>query len=193
MSRLLLGLVLFLGSHSVRIYAENWRQRQITRFGKNLWKAGYSIVSLIGFVFIIQGFGAARQQSIFVWTPPASMLHVNALFVLIAFILITAAYVPRNHFKAWLHHPMTLGIQAWAFGHLLASGRLASIVLFGSFLVWAILSFNAARQRDHVNPPTYPGGHLIGTVATLIIGTGLWAAFLLRLHTLLIGVPLLLL
>ncbi|HLR13325.1 MAG TPA: NnrU family protein [Burkholderiaceae bacterium] len=187
-----MGLLLFLGSHSVRICAEEWRHRQIEKFGKIAWRAGYSIVALAGLVLIILGFGMARQKPVVLWVPPPGMLHVTALFVLIAFVLIAATYVPRNHIKTRLHHPMTSGVQAWAFGHLLANGTLADIVLFGSFLIWAIFSFKTAHRRDRLNNVSLADGTLLGTTITIVAGSGLWVAFLLVLHKTLIGVPLLL-
>ncbi len=190
MTLLILGLILFIGIHSIRIGADEWRNTQIARFGKTIWKVGYSIVSIVGIVLIVLGFGMARQDPIFLWIPPAGMRHLAALFVLIAFILIAAAYVPRNHMRARLHHSMVLGIQAWALGHLLANGTLADVILFGSFLIWASLSFKAARQRDQVNGASYGLGTITGTSISIVVGFIVWLAFVLKLHTLLIGVPL---
>lgn len=186
MSLLIVGLILFIGVHSIHIGANEWRSAQIVRFGEATWKVGYSFISLIGLVLIIRGFGMARQHPIFLWTPPAGMMNATALLVLIAFVLIAAAYVPRNHIKARLHHPMVLGVQLWAFGHLLANGTLATVILFGSFLIWAILSFKTARQRDAVNV----AGTLAGTTISIVTGFIIWVVFLLVLHTFLIGVPL---
>lgn len=190
MTFLILGLIIFLGMHSIRIVADDWRSTQLSRYGEKSWKAGYSILSIIGFVLIIWGFGLARLEPIILWTPPAGMLHLTALLVLIAFILIAAAYVPRNGIKARLHHPMMLGIQLWALGHLLANGTLADVILFGCFLVWGIFSFRAARQRDQIAGTSYPAGTLTGTIVTIIAGLIVWAAFAFWLHTVLIGVPL---
>ena len=123
-----------------------------------------------------------------VWSPPVAMKHLNSLFTLLAFIFITAAYVPRNQIKARLHHPMVLGVKLWAFGHLLSSGKLANMVLFGAFLLWATLDFRAARQRDRAQGTVYPSGTLSGTVVTVVLGTVAWAAFAFWLHALLIGI-----
>ena len=92
------------------------------------------------------------------WLPPVAMRHIAALLTLVAFILLVAAYVPRNGIKARLHHPMVIGVKVWAFAHLLANGNLADVVLFGAFLVWAALSFRAARGRDRVAGTVYPTG-----------------------------------
>lgn len=189
MTLLIAGLILFLAVHSIRIGGDGWRIRQITRFGPSAWKAGYSLASLIGLGLIILGFGRARQDPVFLWTPPTGMSHLTALLALLAFILIAAAYVPRNHIKASLHHPMLLGILAWSLGHLLANGELASVILFASFLVWALLDLQAARQRDRVQETSYAAGTPLGTTISLVVGAVLWLAFLLGLHTPLIGVP----
>jgi uncharacterized membrane protein len=130
----------------------------------------------------------ARQETSVVWTPLMAMKHLAALLTLVAFIMVTASFVPRNHIKARLHHPMILGVKVWALAHLLANGTMAQMILFGSFLVWAVLNFRAARQRDRVNGTPYPAGTMSGTLTTVAIGTLLWAAFAFWLHGLLIGV-----
>ena len=185
---LILGLVIFLGVHSVRIFADDWRSRTIARIGDARWKGAYTLISLLGFGLIIWGFALSRQQPVMVWSPPVAMKHLNSLFTLLAFIFITAAYVPRNQIKARLHHPMVLGVKLWAFGHLLSSGKLANMVLFGAFLLWATLDFRAARQRDRAQGTVYPSGTLSGTVVTVVLGTVAWAAFAFWLHALLIGI-----
>lgn len=188
MSILVLGLVLFLGVHSVRIFADGWRSRTVAAMGEKPWKGVYSLVSLIGFGLIVWGSGLARQQPVLLWQPPVMMRHLNSLFTLLAFVLLAAAYVPRNQIKARLHHPMVLGVKLWAFGHLLATGTLANAVLFGAFLLWAILDFRAARARDRAQGTVYPPGALGGTLIAAVIGLVAWAAFAFWLHAAWIGV-----
>lgn len=190
MTLLIAGLILFLGVHSIRIGGDEWRSKQIARFGPSAWKAGYSVASLIGLGLIILGFGQARHDPVFLWAPPAGMSHLTALLALLAFILIVAAYVPRNHIKASLHHPMLLGVLAWALGHLLANGELASVILFACFLVWALLDLKASRRLDRVQGTSYAAGTPLGTAISLVVGIVIWLAFLSGLHALLIGVPL---
>ena len=185
---LILGLVLFLGVHSVRIVADGWRTSMRSRLGEGPWKGLYSVVSLLGFVLIVWGYSLARQAPVVLWTPPVATRHVASLLTLIAFVLLVAAYVPRNAFKARLHHPMVLGVKLWAFAHLLANGTLADVVLFGSFLVWAVLSFRAARQRDRAEGTQYAAGTLVGTSTSLLIGVAAWAAFAFWAHSAWIGV-----
>ena len=147
MAILILGLVLFLGVHSIRIVADGWRTATIGRVGELPWKAVYALLSIAGFVLIVWGFGLARQQPVQLWMPPRGMRHLASLLTLIAFVPVAAAYVPRNAIKARLHHPMVLGVKVWALAHLLANGNVAHVVLFGAFLLWAVLSFRAARAK----------------------------------------------
>lgn len=188
MTILILGLLLFLGAHSVRIFADPWRTQMRARLGENGWKGVYSLISIAGFALIIWGYSLARQAPVVVWVPPMGMRHLAALLTLFSFIFITAAYVPRNGIKAKLHHPMVLGVKVWALAHLLANGNLADIVLFGSFLLWAVLNFRAARRRDRHTGAVYPAGTVSGTVITTVAGIAAWAAFAFWLHAKLIGV-----
>jgi uncharacterized membrane protein len=185
---LLLGLVLFLGVHSTRIVADGWRSAMIVRIGEARWKAVYALLSIVGFVLIVWGFGLARQQPVQLWMPPRGMRHLAALLTLIAFVLLAATYVPRNAIKARLHHPMVLAVKVWALAHLLANGNLAHMVLFGTFLVWAALSFRAARARDRAAGTVYAAGTTVGTVTTVLVGTLAWALFAFWAHGALIGV-----
>ncbi|CAG9242207.1 NnrU family protein [Paraburkholderia caribensis] len=188
MSILILGLLLFLGGHSVRIFAEDWRKARIARMGEKNWKAAYSVVSLIGFVLIIWGYGIARREPTVLWSPPLWAPHLAGLLTLAAFILLPAAHAPGNHFKAIFRHPMTLGVALWALAHLLANGTLNALVLFGAFLVWAVLDFAAALRRDRVEGVVYPSGALSRDVMPVVAGVILWVAFAFLLHGWLIGV-----
>ena len=152
MAYLILGLVLFLGVHSVRIVADDWRSRTIARIGEAPWKGVYSVVSLVGFGLILWGFSQARMTPTLLWSPPMGMRHLAWLLTWLAFVLLVAAYVPGNHVKSWVHHPMVLAVKTWALAHLLANGNLAHVVLFGAFLVWAVLDFSSARRRGRVRP-----------------------------------------
>lgn len=189
MTLLILGLVLFLAVHSTRIVADGWRTRMVARMGEIPWKAVYSIVSIAGFVLIVYGYGLARQAPVVLWPPlPAGVRHLASLLTLVFFVFFVAAYVPRNHIKARLHHPMVLGVKLWAFGHLLANNTLADLLLFGSFLVWAVLSFRAARARDRAEAKVYPPGRVSMTVLSVVIGVAAWATFAFWLHARWIGV-----
>ena len=188
MSILILGLVLFLGVHSVRIVAEGWRTQTRARMGEGTWKGVYSVLSLAGLALVVWGYGLARQQPVVLWNPPVGMRHAASLLTLIAFVLLAAAYVPRNVFKAKLHHPMVLSVKVWALAHLLSNGNLADVVLFGAFLLWAVLSFRAARQRDRAQNTVYASGTAAGTGIAVVVGAAAWAGFAFWAHVWLIGV-----
>lgn len=181
---LILGLVVFLGAHSVRIFADRWRSEQIDRLGEGKWKGSYALLSIVGFVLIVQGFAAARVEPVLLWTSPVWARHLAGLGMLIALILLAAAYVPRNHIKAKLQHPMVLAVKVWALVHLLANGRLVDVVFFGSFLVWSVLDFRAARRRG----PVLVTATLSGTLMTVVVGAGAWFGLVCCAHQWLFGV-----
>lgn len=188
MAILILGLVVFLGVHSVRIVAGDWRNAQIARRGEQTWKLAYTAVSLAGFALLLYGFGIARHDTTVLWNPPTAMRHLSALLTLIAFVLLAATYVPRNSFKARLHHPMVIAVALWAFSHLLANRTLADLLLFGGFLAWSIASLVAALRRDRVAGTRYPAGTMGGTLVAVAVGVAAWFAFAFWLHGLWIGV-----
>jgi uncharacterized membrane protein len=187
MGVLIAGLVLFLGIHSVRIVADDWRTARIGDWGAGRWKALYSVASIVGLVLVVWGYGLARQHPVVLWNPPAWTRPVAGVLVLLAFVLLAAGRVPGNAIKARVHHPMVLAVKTWAFAHLLANGTLADLVLFGPFLVWAILSFRAARRRDAAAGTVYPEGTLGRTFAAVAAGVLVWALFAFSLHARLIG------
>lgn len=177
MTLLILGLVLFLGIHSVRIVADSARDRFIATRGKGAWKGLYSLASAAGLFCIVWGYGGARAEPVVLWAPLAGTRPLAVALMLLAFILIVAAYVPGNGIKARLHHPMVLSVMAWAAAHLLVRNTLAAVLLFGSFGVWAALSFRAARQRDAAARVVYAAGRLPATAIAVVVGTAAWAAF----------------
>ena len=188
MSYLIFGLAIFLGVHSVRVVAEDWRTGVRQRLGEMPYKGIYSVLSLIGFGLIVWGFGMAREAPSMVWTPPTGMRHAASLLTLISFVFLAAAYVPRNSIKARFHHPMVLGVKTWALAHLLANGSVAHLVLFGSFLLWAVALFISSRRRDRAQGVQYPAGTAVATGVTVLVGLGAWALFAFMLHGLLIGI-----
>jgi uncharacterized membrane protein len=189
MGYLILGLIFFLGVHSTRIVADSFRTRTIARTGLNPWKGVYALISIAGFVLLVWGYGQARYESAVLYNPPQFMRHIAGLLMLVSLVLVAAAYVPRNHIKAALGHPMFAGIKLWAFAHLISNGRLVDVILFGAFLVWAIVGFVASRKRDRAAGTVYPAGNTLRTVLTVIAGVGAWATLVSGLHLWLIGVP----
>ena len=191
MNNLLLGLLLFLGMHSVRIFAEPGRQALRARIGANAFKGLYALLSLLGFYLLLKGYGEARLSPIPVWAPPKGMRHLAVLLMLPAMVLLVAAYIPRNALKNRLHHPMVLSVKVWALAHLSCNGNLADLVLFGSFLAWAVLCFRAARQRDRAAENELietPGPLRQRTLLTWGIGIAAWLVLLAGGHTYLVGV-----
>ena len=199
MTLLLCGLFLFIATHSVRIFAEPLRTTLMTRMGEWPYKGVLAIFSLLGFWLLLTGYAQARLETWVVWTPPAFLRHIMWLLMLLALVLLVAAYVPRNHLKKRLKHPMVLSVKVWALAHLLVNGQMHQMVLFGAFLVWAVLSFRAARKRDALatalhsqaeatdatqvhNESEAPPAQWLATLLCLVIGGAAWAALLWRLH-----------
>ncbi|RTL35215.1 MAG: protein NrnU [Burkholderiales bacterium] len=185
MTWLALGLALFLGIHLTQAMTPRWRQAMIARLGEKGWKGLYTVISLIGFSLILWGYHLARQQPVVLWPAIRGMNHGAAALMLVAMVLLAAAYVPRNHLKAKLQHPMTLAVKTWAFAHLIANNTLADVMLFGSFLVWAIVVFRAARRRP---APAAAAGTLAGTVGTVLLGAAFWAFFAFWAHAAWLGI-----
>ncbi len=188
MSMLIAGLLLFLGVHSSRVFADDARAAFIAAHGEKTWKGLYAVLSIVGFVLVVYGYGEARAAPLVLWTPPAWTRHAAALLTLPAFVLLAAAYVPGNAIKARLGHPMLLGTKIWAAAHLLANGNVADVLLFGGFLVWATLCHRAAKRRDRAAGTVYPSGGAAPTAIAGAVGAGVWAAFAFHLHAAWIGV-----
>ena len=185
---LILGLIVFLGVHSVRIVAEERRQAMMARVGEGPWKAIYSLASLVGLVLIVWGYGLSRLDPVVLWEPPVWTRHIAILLNLVAFILFAAFLLPAGRLKAQLGHPMILSIKVWAIAHLIANGTLADLVLFGSFLGWAVFDFRASRMRDKATGVVPIAGVLRNDILAVALGAVVWAAFLWRVHAWLIGV-----
>lgn len=186
---LITGLLLFLGIHSLQSLAPQWRLQTIDRWGALPFKGLYTALSLLGLVLLVKGYGQARLEPVTLWVPPHGMAHATVLLMWLAMVLLVAAYVPRNQIQAKLRHPMTLSVKVWALAHLLSNGQLADVLLFGGFLLWSVLVFRAARQRDRLALHTPPEGTLVGSLLALALGTGVWAALVFGgLHLWLVGV-----
>ena len=185
---LVLGLILFLGSHSVRIFAEGWRAGMISRLGAQRWKGAYSLVSIVGLVLVIWGFAQTRHGSPQMWAPPLWAKHLNLLLTLASMILLAAANPKPSHYKAIFHHPMTWGVVLWSGGHLMSNGTQADAVLFGSFFVWSILDLIASYARDRRERIVYAAPLMRATITSTIAGAAVWALLVFWLHLWLFGV-----
>ncbi len=188
MAMLIAGLLLFIGTHSTRIFADDWRSTMIARLGEKPWKGLISVVSLAAFVLMILGYDAARSAPVPIYAPPTWLRHLSVLLMVFASILLVATYVPRNWLKAKMGHPMVLSVKTWAFAHLLANGTLADLLLFGSFVIWAVLDFRVSRRRDRANGTVYPEGAVGNTLVTVVLGVVVWAVFAFWLHARWVGV-----
>ena len=187
MTLLILGLVVFLGVHSVSIVAPGWRDAMHARMGEGPWKGLYSLVSVIGFGLLIVGYGAARELPVVLYVPPVWLRHVALLLLVPVFPLLLATYLP-GRIKSAAKHPMLLAVKLWATAHLLANGNLADVLLFGGFLLWAVADFRAARRRDRAEGVTRAPGRASRDVLVVIVGVIAWAVFAAVLHGPLIGV-----
>ncbi|HZH11021.1 MAG TPA: NnrU family protein [Microvirga sp.] len=192
MTLLVLGLILFLGTHSFSM-ARKSRFALLARVGEGSYKGLYSLLSLAGLVLIVIGYGQYRASGyVPVWDPPVWTRHLALLLVLIAFICIVAAYLP-GHIKRRLKHPMLAGVKIWAFAHLIANGDLGSILLFGSILAWAVAARISVKRRDVAaqhGGTAAPAGWR-NDILAVVIGAAVYIAFVLWLHPLLIEVSVL--
>ena len=185
---LVTGLALFLVTHSVRIVADAWRANMIARIGLRAWKVLYSLVSFAGFVMIAWGYGEARVGGTELWYGPAWLRYTAGFLMLLSFVLLAAANVPRNRIKAAIGHPMIASVAIWAFAHLLVNARVADLVLFGTFLVWSAIDFYSARRRERVAGTPVSAGTWVNTAMAPVFGIVIWALFAGYLHRWLIGV-----
>ncbi len=187
MTLLILGLVLFLGAHAFTM-ARGPRAALVGRLGETGYKAAYAAVSLIGFVLLVQGFGAYRAGAwVNVWHPPTFTKHLALLLTLPIFILFLATYLP-GRIKGLAKHPTLLAVKIWATSHLLANGDLGGMLLFGGFLAWAVMArISLKRRAGAVNPPV-PAGFQANDAIAVGGGLALWAIFVFWAHPALIGV-----
>lgn len=186
MSVLILGLVIFLGVHSIGIFAPGLRERMVAQMGEVPWKGVYGLISLVGLLLIIWGWGLARIEPVPLWAPPTWMRHVSFLVMLPVFVLLLAAYLP-GRIQSALGHPMLAAVKFWALAHLLANGNLADVVLFGSFLVWAVVDRISLKRRTPPSAPSAPAGKANDMIA-IVGGLVLYVAFIGGLHEWLFGV-----
>lgn len=187
MSILLLGLVLFFVVHSVAIVNAAWRERMVQRLGEGLWKGVYSLIAIVGLVLIIWGYGLARQDPVVLYSPPLWLNYVAIALLIPVFPLLFATYLP-GRIQAAARHPMLVAVKLWALAHLLVNGTLADLLLFGSFLVWAVADRISLKHRTEPSVPRLPKTGLNDVIA-VVGGLALYVAFALWLHDWLIGIP----
>ena len=185
---MILGLVLFLGVHTLTTQRD-LRGRLIASMGEGTYKAGYALVSLAGLALIVWGFSHYRATGwIDVWNPPKALKHVTLALMLPAVILVVAAYI-RGRIYATLKHPMLAGVKLWAAAHLLANGDLGSIILFGSFLGWAVFDRISLKRRVDPGGPPIPVGGFSNDLIAVAVGVVAYLALAFAFHPIVIGVP----
>lgn len=186
MALLIVGLVFFLGIHSTRMVAPGFRDSMLARMGENGWKGVYSLVSLAGLVLLIWGYVLARPSAPVLYVTPYGMVHLTATLMVFSFVSMMVGNLKPGRLKPLLKHPMLLSVKIWAFAHLLVNGDLASILLFGSFLAWAVWNRIAVKRRG---APLPEAGPVSNDIVAIVSGLVIWVLFVWKLHEWLIGVP----
>ena len=182
------GLVVFLGAHTLTTQRE-FRARIIASTGEGTYKILYSLVSAVGLALIVWGFARYRATGwIDVWNPPVAMKHITVALMLPAVIMVVASYI-RGRIYTTLKHPMLAGIKLWAAAHLLANGDLGSIILFGSFLAWAVFDRISLKHRKDPGGPPIPVGGPTNDLIAIAVGTIAYLALAFAFHPAVIGVP----
>jgi uncharacterized membrane protein len=189
MTLLILGIAIFLGVHSLASFRET-RARLIERYGLSRYKTVYSLVAAIGLGLIIFGFGSYRAAGMIqLWSPPPWTRHIAMPLVWFAFVALASGRAPPSRIRGWLRHPMLVGVKSWALAHLLVNGDIGGMVLFGSFLAWAVYDRIAVKKRGDMGAErlnTFTRGDAIAVGA----GTAVYVLVLL-LHPWLFGVSVL--
>lgn len=189
MAILVLGIIIFLGMHLVRVVAPGFRAGIIDSRGKGTWMGLYTIVSLVGLCLIIYGFGQARGETGMLYDPPIFLRHIALLLMLVAFIVLAAGFLPAGRIAVALKHPQVLSIKIWALAHLLANGETSSVLLFGSFLAWAVILRISLKRRERAGGKVLPVFKSArNDVLAVVIGLVAFVLFVWKLHELLIGV-----
>jgi uncharacterized membrane protein len=185
MAVLIIGLVVFLGVHSIALAAPGFRSRAIARLGEGAWKGLYALVAAVGLVLIVYGFHLARESPVVLYGPPGWLRYVTFLLMLPVFPLLVAAYLP-GRIKTAMKHPLLAAVKFWALAHLLANGMLADVLLFGGFLAWAVVDRISLKRRAQAVPAA-PAGRFNDLIAVLG-GLALYVLFIGWAHLRLFGV-----
>ena len=189
MTLLIIGLIVFFATHSLAIVNVSWRDRAAARIGTMAWQGLYALVAIAGLVLIIRGYGLARQDPLVLYQPPVWLRHGATLLQIFVFPLLLAAYLP-GRIQTASGHPMLAATKLWALAHLLANGTLAAVLLFGSFLTWAVADRVSLKRRSPPQLPALPASRL-NDALVIVLGLALYVAFVFWGHGWLIGVPLL--
>ena len=183
---LIAGLILFFSPHSLAIVAPYWRERMLLFVGTGTWKGVYALISVFGLILMLVGYAHARQAPVVLYVPPGWLRYVTFVLMLPVFPLLLATYLP-GAIQTKAKHPMLAAVKLWATAHLLAIGTLPDVLLFGAFLLWAIIDRISLKRRVTATPAR-ARSWCLNDVLAIVFGMALYAWFLLRLHTMLIGV-----
>ncbi|MFS8148674.1 NnrU family protein [Rhizobium sp. R635] len=189
MALLIVGIILFLGVHLVRVVAPGFRRSMIARLGDNGWRAGYSVASILTLILLIYGFGQARAVTGMLYNPPVWTAHIAITLMLIAMICLVASLLPAGHIATKTKHPMVLSVKIWALAHLLANGEMSSVLLFAAFLAWGVIVRISLKRRQRAGEITLrPFVSAKYDLYAVVIGIVAWALIIWKLHEWLIGV-----
>ncbi|MEZ2219940.1 NnrU family protein [Rhizobium sp. RCC_161_2] len=188
MSLLILGIVLFLGLHLIRVVAPGFRSSMISGLGESGWKIGYSIASVLTLILLIYGFGQARDMTP-IWSPPFWMSHITILLMLFAMICLVASLLPAGHIAVRMKHPMVLSVKIWALAHLLSNGDGAAMLLFAAFLAWGVILRISLKKRERTGEIVLrPFVSAKYDLYAVVIGVVAWGLIIWKLHAWIIGV-----
>ncbi len=185
MTLFILGLITFFGAHLFSALARGPRGALISKLGAGPYKGLYSLVSLAGFALIIIGWPKADASVLY--STPLFMRHITYALVLIAFILLAAAYLPAGRIAAMAKHPMLAGVKVWAFAHVLVNGEVRSVLLFGAFLAFAVIDRIAVKRRE---TPVRAAGPAINDAIAVGVGVLGYALVAYFAHRYIAGVAL---
>ena len=186
MAALILGLVLVIGIHSLKIVAPAWRAGLVARLGEGTFRGVYSLISALGLVLVVWGFALAWENPVFIYTPPSWGRHLAMALMLLALILVFASLFPAGWIKRIIVHPLVTATMLWALAHLFANGDLAGVVIFAAFLIWAVV--DRVFQPSTTTSAKTGNAFEIWDIAAIVAGIALYAALLAGLHFWLFGV-----
>lgn len=189
MAILVLGIIIFLGMHLIRVVAPGFRAGVIESRGKGTWMGIYALLSLVGLCLIIYGFGQARSETGVLYDPPVFLRHIALLLMLFAFVSLAAGFLPAGRIAVAVKHPQILSVKIWALAHLLSNGETSSVLLFGSFLAWGVILRISLKRRERAGERVLPMfKSATNDVLAVVIGLVAYVLFVWKLHEWLIGV-----
>lgn len=188
MLMLVVGLVIFICVHSIRVVAPNWREMHLEKTGLVQWRTRFILLSVLSLALIVLGYQKMRLEPIWLWFPPIVVQHISALVMLVALFALGSAMIPKTSLKSKMGYPFLIAVKLWAFAHLMSNGTLADVILFGSLLVWSVVSFAVYRRRDRRNGVVREEGGVQYNLMAFVFAMVSWFAIVFFLHKAVIGV-----